>query len=103
MSWEQLRSIVQQNAQDQAYWLAQPPRACPNDGTPLQSGPNGERHWFGMHPGALEKGSPYERFIRSYETTISDLKRNGITVINCSRETALTCYPRMDLQQALAP
>jgi hypothetical protein len=44
VSWEQLRSIVRQNAEDQAYWLAQPPRACPNDGTPLTGGPGGVLH-----------------------------------------------------------
>lgn len=44
MSWEQLRAIVQMNAQDQAYWAAQPPRACPNDGTPLQPGQDGTLH-----------------------------------------------------------
>lgn len=41
MSWEQLRAIVQANAQEQAYWKSQPPRSCPNDGTPLQPGING--------------------------------------------------------------
>ena len=44
MSWEQLRSIVQQNRQEQAFWAAQPPRACPNDGTPLETGPDGSLH-----------------------------------------------------------
>ena len=39
MSWEQLRSIVQQDAAERAYWDSQPPRACPNDGTPLQQAP----------------------------------------------------------------
>lgn len=42
MSWEQLRSIAQQNRQDLAFWASQPPRACPNDGTPLEQGPHGE-------------------------------------------------------------
>jgi hypothetical protein len=44
MSWEQLRSIVQADAAERAYWDAQPPRACPNDGTPLEAGPGGELH-----------------------------------------------------------
>lgn len=42
MSWEQLRSIVVADRQEREYWAAQPPRACPNDGTPLQAGPDGE-------------------------------------------------------------
>ena len=41
MSWEQLRSIVQADRQEREFWAGQPPRSCPNDGTPLQSGPDG--------------------------------------------------------------
>jgi hypothetical protein len=41
MSWEQLRSIVQADKQERAYWDSLPPRACPNDGTPLETGPDG--------------------------------------------------------------
>ena len=44
MSWEQLRSIVQADAAERAFWASQPPRSCPNDGTPLQGGPNGVLH-----------------------------------------------------------
>jgi hypothetical protein len=35
VSWEQLRSIALANRQEQEFWASQPPRACPNDGTPL--------------------------------------------------------------------
>lgn len=38
-TWEQLRSIVRQDAEERAFWDSQPPRACPNDGTPLQTAP----------------------------------------------------------------
>jgi hypothetical protein len=41
VSWEQLRSIVRQNAQEQAFNASQPPQSCPNDGTPLQGAPDG--------------------------------------------------------------
>jgi hypothetical protein len=49
MSWEQLRSIVVQDRRDRAFWQAQRPRACPNDGTPLQNGPDGSL--FCQHDG----------------------------------------------------
>lgn len=42
MSWEQLRSIVLADRQEREYWASQPPRSCPNDGTPLLPGPDGE-------------------------------------------------------------
>ncbi len=41
MSWEQLRSIQRQNAYWQEVWRGQEPRACPNDGTPLNLVPAG--------------------------------------------------------------
>lgn len=42
MSWESLLSILRDAADDIDGQLAQPPVACPNDGEPLQTGPNGE-------------------------------------------------------------
>jgi hypothetical protein len=42
VSWEQLRSIAEQDRQEREFYAGQPPRACPNDGTPLETGPNGE-------------------------------------------------------------
>lgn len=41
MSWEQLRDIVASDAAERAFWDSQPPRACPNDGTPLLPAPDG--------------------------------------------------------------
>ena len=41
MSWEQLRAIVARDAAERDFWDRQPPRACPNDGTPLELGPDG--------------------------------------------------------------
>ena len=71
-------------------------------GYDMQCGPNGETHWFGSHPGALEKGAGlYPRFVQNFRTTLRDLERNGITVINCSRRTALDCFPRLPLEEAL--
>jgi hypothetical protein len=42
VSWEQLRSIVQQDRAEREFWDSQPPQACPHDGTPLQQAPPNE-------------------------------------------------------------
>ena len=47
MSWEQLRSIYREAAQDRADEQSQLPRACPNDGEPLKEGPDGQLGGFG--------------------------------------------------------
>jgi hypothetical protein len=41
-SWYQLLDIIKEDAQEQAYWESQPPMACPNDGEPLVTGPDGQ-------------------------------------------------------------
>ncbi|GAA3718239.1 hypothetical protein GCM10023082_14740 [Streptomyces tremellae] len=52
ISWEQLRDIVQAAAALAADERAQPPEACPNDGEPLRSGPDGQLYcpWDGWRP-----------------------------------------------------
>lgn len=42
MSWEQLIAIIDYNRADRRDWQAQPPQACPNDGEPLRTGPDGK-------------------------------------------------------------
>lgn len=61
-----------------------------------------KRHWFGEHPAPLVSCSNYGRYIENYRTMTPDLERLGIPVINCTRETALTMFPRMELSYALA-
>jgi hypothetical protein len=59
-------------------------------------------HFFGHHPGAMHQHSPYPMFIAKFETAVAPLKALGIAVVNCSRATALTCFPRGELRQVLA-
>jgi len=41
MSWEQLRDIYREAADLATEAAASPPVACPNDGEPLRTGPDG--------------------------------------------------------------
>lgn len=43
MSWEQLISIAREAADEARAERARPPESCPNDGTPLELGPDGVR------------------------------------------------------------
>ena len=59
MSWEQLRSIATANRQFREQELAQPPRACPHDGTPLLPSPAGAASsMFCPHDGYEWPGDP---------------------------------------------
>lgn len=67
-------------------------------GYDMKLGPNRERHWFGEHPGALNKNSDYHVFIKAFRDAAPHIKQK---VINCSRATALDCFPQADLRDVL--
>lgn len=60
-------------------------------------------HWHGRHPDGMN--NPRESTIRAwtenFRSTVPDLERAGVEVINASRETALDCFPRASLDSAL--
>lgn len=60
-----------------------------------------KRHWFGDHPGALNKSSGYPVWVRAYNDAAADLSAWGVRAYNCTRETALTCFPRKSLSEVL--
>lgn len=64
---------------------------------------NGRAHWHGDHPKGLGNGAQgrYSVWIRSLELVAQDAKRDGLQIINASRRTALRCFPRVELEEAL--
>lgn len=61
----------------------------------------GKSHWHGNHVHPLHRDSPYVGFRRACETLMKPLQELGIEIVNCSRQTALTCFPKMAIDQAL--
>lgn len=55
-----------------------------------------------FHDENRSSGSPYAKFRSLIGTLVEPLKSRGIDVINCSRRTALKCFPTMDLESAMA-
>lgn len=53
-------------------------------------------HYFGEHPKGLANGSPFHMFIKSFETINKDIE-----IINCSRMTALGCFPMMTIDKVI--
>ncbi|MEO8682074.1 MAG: hypothetical protein ABI665_23710, partial [Vicinamibacterales bacterium] len=47
-------------------------------------------HFFGDHP--YPRSNVFRDFVPLFETLLAPLKALGIAVVNCSRETALTCF-----------
>jgi hypothetical protein len=62
----------------------------------------GKTHFFGDHPSALSQNpSLYPSFARTFATLVKPLREIGVEIVNCTPETALTCFPRLPLEQAL--
>lgn len=59
---------------------------------------NGEAHWHGDHPAGLGNAGS----LPLWPERFAQLAADGCgRVVNCSRHTALRCFPRMDLEDAL--
>lgn len=63
---------------------------------------NGMSHWHGDHVGVLNRGLNTSLWVKSFETLPPALEQAGVHVVNCSIDTALTCFPRGDLQTCLS-
>lgn len=59
----------------------------------------GRRHFFDKGPVTIS--SPFMKFRTLTATMVEPLKAAGIEVINCSRRTALDCFPQQPLRECL--
>jgi hypothetical protein len=51
-------------------------------------------HWFGKHPQPLRNTGNYNAWAALYGQTA-----HPVPIINCSRETAITAFPRMTIEE----
>jgi hypothetical protein len=63
----------------------------------------GKTHWHGDHPKQLGNGGRFHDWCKQMAPLAADAKEAGVEIINCSRKTALTCFPRLSIQEALCP
>lgn len=56
-------------------------------------GATGQTHWFGDHPEGFTNGN-HRGFVQNFTRIAQDLKARGVDVINMTRETLLTQFPR---------
>lgn len=61
----------------------------------------GEVHFFGDHPQGLANGPNFDSIIPKFDPLAKDLAAEGVEVINCTRQTALKCFKRQDLETVL--
>lgn len=58
---------------------------------------NGQSHFFGDHPGDLQRDSPYSGMIRAYESALPQLNKAGVVVRNATPNSNLTCFPFVEM------
>lgn len=63
-------------------------------------GPNGERHHHGNHPPGMGNAGSLHKWPDHFKMTERRM-RGKAQIINCSRDTALHIWPRMELEDAL--
>lgn len=56
-------------------------------------------HFFGQHPDRSK--APFHLCIPAFASIVGPLAALGVEVLNCTRKTALTCFPRVELEIAL--
>lgn len=57
-----------------------------------------KKHFFGDHPKPLNSNSPYASFAKNFDTIQPEIKQ---LVINCTPNSALTCFEKADLLETL--
>lgn len=63
--------------------------------------PSGKRHhWHADHPNSVQPPA-YLVFRDSFAALIQPMAELGISVVNCTRSTALTCFPCRPLREVL--
>ena len=70
-------------------------------GFDMKLGPNGERHHHAEHPAPCVQRSLFSEWSIKMAVLAKELEASGVSVINCSRVTALTCFPRGNLEDEL--
>jgi hypothetical protein len=67
---------------------------CSHDGS--------RTHWHGSHPFGLSDAKTVRLWPLIFDRLAKDMKRRGVKVWNASRRTALECFERVDLREALS-
>lgn len=60
----------------------------------------GRAHWHADHPAPMGNAGSVDQWPALFRATAAAVA--GVEVLNCSRSTAIDCFPRMRLEDALA-
>jgi hypothetical protein len=70
-------------------------------GMDMRLGPHGEKHWHGDHEEPLVQRQTFDQWLLRFEKMAIDLKAVGVSVVNCTPGSALTCFPMSDIGEEM--
>lgn len=70
-------------------------------GYDMQPGPRGKLHWHPDHESKNPPPSLLEAWVKNFEALAPLLKNAGVTVLNATKKTALTCFEKVKLTDVL--
>lgn len=70
-------------------------------GLDMRYGPDGESHYHGGHGKVHEERTLTEDMLPFFETLAGPLAKLGLTIINASPNSAVTCWPRCSIEEGL--
>lgn len=72
-------------------------------GYDMRAAPDGRTHWFGDHAEWPTRPSIYRAvMLPPFAGLARELAEIGVAVVNCTPESALDCFPKRSLEDALA-
>lgn len=71
-------------------------------GYDAKRGPDGATHFHGSHPITAPAEAAFAEFRRSFSAAQRDIEAAGVQVLNCSPNSSIETFPKMELQEALA-
>jgi len=69
-------------------------------GFDAKNGPGGLPHWHGDHP-VPSPPAAFAEFLRAFSAAARDIEAAGVSVVNCSADSAIDTWPKMTLAEAL--
>lgn len=70
-------------------------------GFDMKLGAGAKRHFFGDHPGPLNRDSNYAAMIEGFRPAAADAAALGVEVVNCTPGSGLDAFPRVPLEEVL--
>lgn len=71
-------------------------------GFDMKLGPNGEKHHHKDHPATCVQGQTFGQWLLQGARLAKDLEAHACDVVNCTADTALTCFRKSTLEKELA-